>query len=316
MKNSIFRGQKRREQSEFECDMETELDLSIAEYADRHMNMTGVSKAMIENVKEEPSTSKISKYFDDGPPPLEGDGEFSDDAMGEFFIQMKKGIETSSSSKEPPKSASQKSPKKSILKKPKLEKNDEGIECGDGEKEDEKEDNPIKTKVRIVAEDFKKEQVEFYDENEDDENERWIAEERRKRKGQQAGEKTGKDNADSKQKKGKAKNLDNDTDAVLSCPGCMSLLTRDCQRHEIYKDQYRAMFVENCKVEEEKLTIEKTGKEKRKMRQKMKKSGIAIMEASPDDVFQPVKCTVCDTNVAVMDQDEVFHFFNVLAGYS
>ena len=41
-----------------------------------------------------------------------------------------------------------------------------------------------------------------------------------------------------------------------------------------------------------------------------------ILQASPEDVFQPVKCAVCDTNVAVMDQDEVFHFFNVLAGYS
>ena len=47
--------------------------------------ISGVSKAMIENVKEEPSTSKISRYFDDGPPPLEGDDEFNDDAMGEFF---------------------------------------------------------------------------------------------------------------------------------------------------------------------------------------------------------------------------------------
>ena len=52
-------------------------------------------------------------------------------------------------------------PKKSILKKPKLEKNDEGIECGNGEKEDGKEDNPIKTKVRIVAEDFKKVRIYF-----------------------------------------------------------------------------------------------------------------------------------------------------------
>ena len=49
------------------------------------------------------------------------------------------------------------------------------------------------------------EQIEFYDENEDDENERWVAEERKRRKGQQVGEKTGKDNADSKQKQGKAK---------------------------------------------------------------------------------------------------------------
>ena len=54
---------------------------------------------------------------------------------------------------------------------------------------------------------------------------------------------------------------------------------------------FRAMFVENCKVEEEKLTIEKTGKEKRKLRQKMKKSGIAIMEVSKQ------KCTKFDYEI-------------------
>ncbi len=51
--------------------------------------ISGISKAKIENVKGEPSTSKISKYFDDGPPPLEEDDEFNDDAMGEFVIQIK-----------------------------------------------------------------------------------------------------------------------------------------------------------------------------------------------------------------------------------
>ncbi|VDN19904.1 unnamed protein product [Gongylonema pulchrum] len=42
-----------------------------------------------------------------------------------------------------------------------------------------------------------------------------------------------------------AKNEDDEdaqTDAVLSCPACMSLLTRDCQRHEFYREQYRYSF--------------------------------------------------------------------------
>ncbi|OQR73324.1 E2F-associated phosphoprotein domain containing protein-like [Tropilaelaps mercedesae] len=30
----------------------------------------------------------------------------------------------------------------------------------------------------------------------------------------------------------------------------MTLLCRDCQRHEVYSNQYRAMFVENCRVDE------------------------------------------------------------------
>ncbi|KHJ80831.1 hypothetical protein OESDEN_19489, partial [Oesophagostomum dentatum] len=81
---------------------------------------------------------------------------------------------------------------------------------------------------------------------------------------------------------------------------------------------YRAMFVENCRVEQESLKIEKTGKERRRERQKLKKMGVDPDEqpTAPDDIFLPVRCAVCSTNVAVMDHDEVYHFFNVLSGYA
>lgn len=35
-----------------------------------------------------------------------------------------------------------------------------------------------------------------------------------------------------------------------------------------------------------------------------------------EDLFRPVQCSVCNTNVGVFDFDEVFHFFNVLSGYA
>lgn len=35
-----------------------------------------------------------------------------------------------------------------------------------------------------------------------------------------------------------------------------------------------------------------------------------------EEVYHPVLCTECSTEVAVMDKDEVFHFFNVLASHS
>ncbi|XGW16908.1 hypothetical protein V3C99_001942 [Haemonchus contortus] len=112
--------------------------------------------------------------------------------------------------------------------------------------------------------------------------------------------------------------IDGNSDAVLSCPGCMVLLTRDCQRHEIYNDQYRAMFVENCRVDQTTIKIEKTGKERRRERQKLRKMGVdpAQQPDSAEDTFLPVHCAVCSTNVAVMDHDEVYHFFNVLTGYA
>ena len=47
------------------------------------------------------------------------------------------------------------------------------------------------------------------------------------------------------------------SDAILNCPACISLLCTDCQRHEVYHTQYRAMFVFNCAVDfQEKLQFD------------------------------------------------------------
>ena len=37
------------------------------------------------------------------------------------------------------------------------------------------------------------------------------------------------------------------SDAILSCPGCLTTVCIDCQRHEFYTTQYRAMFTMNCR---------------------------------------------------------------------
>ncbi|KNC80342.1 hypothetical protein SARC_07300 [Sphaeroforma arctica JP610] len=82
-----------------------------------------------------------------------------------------------------------------------------------------------------------------------------------------------------------------DTDGVLSCPCCMTTLCMDCQRHEKYKQQYRAMFVMNVKVMPEKLQHDPTD----------------------PTVYYPVRCEYCSTEVGVVDPDQVYHFFNVIA---
>jgi len=40
-----------------------------------------------------------------------------------------------------------------------------------------------------------------------------------------------------------------DSDAVLSCPCCLNVVCMDCQAHEKYTNQYRAMFVMNIGVD-------------------------------------------------------------------
>lgn len=70
----------------------------------------------------------------------------------------------------------------------------------------------------------------FYDPEADDADQKWIE---RKRNEYLA---LGQSNASSS--KLSEKRMKN-TDAVLNCPACMTLLCLDCQRHETYKTQYR-----------------------------------------------------------------------------
>ena len=60
---------------------------------------------------------------------------------------------------------------------------------------------------------------EFYDSQEDERDQAWI---QKQRQGRQS-------------------------DAILSCPGCLTTVCIDCQRHEYITTQYRAMFVTNCR---------------------------------------------------------------------
>ncbi|KAL4237359.1 hypothetical protein ACF0H5_002077 [Mactra antiquata] len=135
----------------------------------------------------------------------------------------------------------------------------------------------------------------LYDPDMDDDNEKWVENQRRSYMPK------------SDKPSNKPKKLPN-SDAVLNCPACMTTLCLDCQRHDVYNNQYRAMFVSNCKVDtSEFLKYPKAGKNSRKRRKSEK--------SVEDDKFNPVKCEECNTVVAVYDEDEVYHFFNVLASY-
>ena len=88
----------------------------------------------------------------------------------------------------------------------------------------------------------------------------------------------------------------------------MTTLCRDCQQHDTYLNQFRAMFVFNCLV----LTSETlTYKVKEKKRRRGK--GGQEQPEGEGDLYNPVKCAVCETKVGVYDKEEIYHFFNVLA---
>eukprot|EP00041_Stephanoeca_diplocostata_P013065 m.225248 g.225248 ORF g.225248 m.225248 type:complete len:342 (+) comp19202_c0_seq4:203-1228(+) len=175
----------------------------------------------------------------------------------------------------------------------------------------------------------------FYDPDIDDENQRWVDEQRTKHYSQttkstaSAGGSTasnmsmppGAPRADfegeTDAEKAKSSNLRKGlaaaahSDAVLNCPSCMTMLTLDCQRHEKF-DQFRAMFVHNCVVDEGENLYFHTPQEKKKFRKKIERMEPNSVTAL-DEVFHPVSCSECDAVVAVIDEDEVYHFFNVLS---
>ncbi|XP_029585591.1 E2F-associated phosphoprotein [Salmo trutta] len=162
----------------------------------------------------------------------------------------------------------------------------------------------------------------LYDPDEDDRDQAWVDAKRRryneKRRLQS-----------SRNRRGQSQGLPS-SDAVLNCPACMTTLCLDCQRHDKYRTQYRAMFVMNCTVNKEEILRYKTLNEKNLRSRKRRKghqpepTASTTMEATDsgavlgmggEEIYHPVQCTECSTEVAVFDKDEVYHFFNILASH-
>ncbi|XP_066488158.1 E2F-associated phosphoprotein [Tiliqua scincoides] len=152
----------------------------------------------------------------------------------------------------------------------------------------------------------------FYDPEEDNRDQEWIDKKRRKYHNLRSVR-------SQQQQQAKLPAIPS-SDAVLNCPACMTTLCFDCQRHESYRTQYRAMFVMNCTVIKDEILKYKgpLNKMTKRRHKKIKQNSesIAGLEQQEEEIYHPVKCTECSTEVAVFDKDEVFHFFNVLASHS
>jgi len=100
------------------------------------------------------------------------------------------------------------------------------------------------------------------------------------------------------------------SDAVLSCPCCFHIVCMDCQQHERYPNQYRAMFVMNILVKWDQKLVHNQNE-------------LVAWEEAPADhkvasedehVYYTVCCANCQTQVAALDmEDEVYHFYGCLA---
>ncbi|XP_060615300.1 E2F-associated phosphoprotein [Anolis sagrei] len=151
----------------------------------------------------------------------------------------------------------------------------------------------------------------FYDPEEDKRDQEWVDRKRRRYHSLRS--------TLSEQQQAQLPAIPN-SDAVLNCPACMTTLCLDCQRHESYRTQYRAMFVMNCTVVKEEILKYKgplnlKTKRKHKKIKQSSESTAGPEKQEEEEIYHPVKCTECSTEVAVFDKDEVFHFFNVLASH-
>ena len=81
------------------------------------------------------------------------------------------------------------------------------------------------------------------------------------------------------------------------------------------------MFVMNCRVirdEVLKHVPRLTKRERQQQQRRLKKGkrgegGEGGGEPEEAEDYHPVHCAECNTDIAVYDKDEVFHFYNVLA---
>jgi len=133
------------------------------------------------------------------------------------------------------------------------------------------------------------------------------------------------------------------SDAVLSCPCCFNIVCMDCQEHETYKNQFRAMFVMNiyvdwtelrwseddgCLIPKKSTTIpenkvphfeeedERNFVHSENAEQSKKKNdplSLQDPDSNPDDAFHSVHCLQCQTQVAFLNMtDEVYHFVDCI----
>jgi len=147
----------------------------------------------------------------------------------------------------------------SIQKPVTVTENDKN-DSDDDDDDDDTTNKPIATTTTGDDNDEKFNDDLLYDPEEEDKDEKWMTNERIKSRGG-----TTSRNPDSS-------SLGN-TDAVLNCPGCMVLISHDCQRHETNRNQYRAMFVFNCTVDESRIArVSIVGDDQQSSRSKKKKN--------------------------------------------
>ncbi|KAL7534718.1 hypothetical protein ACHAWF_004926 [Thalassiosira exigua] len=131
------------------------------------------------------------------------------------------------------------------------------------------------------------------------------------------------------------------SDAILSCPRCFNIVCMDCQQHERYANQYRAMFVMNIGVDWNKRMIYDdaiaglksdpdthaagSGRHNASLMPNRGADGATLPDTVPHDavdnkpeenkeLYFSVHCCYCQWELAALDmKDEIYYFFGCIA---
>lgn len=104
------------------------------------------------------------------------------------------------------------------------------------------------------------------------------------------------------------------SDAVLSCPCCFAIVCMDCQQHEKYENQYRAMFVMNIGVDWNHELIHCDKSHALIDKPPTPDNHVPDPDDTKEQVYYYVYCAACKTQVAALDmQEEVYHFYGTIA---
>ncbi|CAH8526282.1 unnamed protein product [Schistosoma rodhaini] len=104
------------------------------------------------------------------------------------------------------------------------------------------------------------------------------------------------------------------SDAILNCPGCMSVLSLVSHRHPHFKTQYYTEHPINCLLDETQIitrTISKPHNAKKSSENSLESNRNVTKE------YHPVTCKVCGNSVGCKEiQTNVIYFNDVLASHS
>jgi hypothetical protein len=108
------------------------------------------------------------------------------------------------------------------------------------------------------------------------------------------------------------------SDAVLSCPCCFNIVCMDCQRHQQYLNQFRAMFVMGISVDwHSRLVYDEVQQvlvpKPELPNQQVPPEETDFLRHDAEGEYFSVLCANCQTQVAALDMnEELYHFHGCL----